>query len=259
MRSLEKGSDLALATRDEWFDSPLRRSILRVGKRLRPFINRILVRYSLVDDRAVFDPSSFSWTSELEANWEAIRREAEAILADGDQIPPLRRISPDHGRIAPSDHWKSFFLYGYGLRSARNCQRCPQTARLIERVPALQSAFFSIMTPGTHLMKHKGPTKGLMTCHLGLMVPRQRDNCLIEIDGVNYHWREGKTLVFDDTYKHEVWNDTAEERVVLLIHFLRPLRFPGNLVRWLFLTAIKLSPFVRDAHRKQRQWEDQFA
>jgi beta-hydroxylase len=114
------------------------------------------------------------------------------------------------------------------------------------------------MMPGTHLARHKGPTKGLMTCHLGLIIPRQSERCRIDIAGIEHHWAEGKTLIFDDTYKHEVWNDADSDRVVLLIHFLRPLRFPGNLVRWLFLTAIKLSPFVRDAHRKQREWEEQY-
>src|ERR1700730_11636190 len=30
-------------------------------------------------------------------------------------------------------------------------------------------------------------------------------------------WKEGRALVFDDTFEHEVWNDSARERVVLFI------------------------------------------
>jgi beta-hydroxylase len=257
MQQGEVEGNLRPATDDEWINSRRRRVILKTGKKLRPFVNRVLARYSRVGDRPVFDSSVFAWTRELEANWELIRREAEQVLDLRDRIPPLRLISPDHARIAGSDHWKSFFLYGYGLSCDNNRARCPETTRVIEKIPNLQSAFFSIMTPGTHLKRHRGPTKGLMTCHLGLILPRQPEKCLIEIHRKKYYWSEGKTLVFDDTFKHEVWNQTDEDRVVLLIHFLRPLRFPGNLVRWLFLTAIKLSPFVRDARRKQREWDAQ--
>ena len=68
-------------------------------------------------------------------------------------------------------------------------------------------------------------------------------------------WEPGKTLVFDDTYRHEVWNDTAEDRVILLVQFSRPLRFPGNLFANFFLWLVRISPFVQDAKRAVVEWE----
>ena len=62
------------------------------------------------------------------------------FLSDKSALPPLRLISPDHSRIAIDDRWKSFILWGYGLRSEENCARCPETARLLERVPGLMTA-----------------------------------------------------------------------------------------------------------------------
>jgi aspartyl/asparaginyl beta-hydroxylase (cupin superfamily) len=35
-------------------------------------------------------------------------------------------------------------------------------------------------------------------------------------------WQEGKCLVFDDSFEHEVWNKSDSERVVLLIQFWHP-------------------------------------
>ena len=35
-------------------------------------------------------------------------------------------------------------------------------------------------------------------------------------------WREGKCLVFDDSFEHEVVNDTDMSRIVLLIRFWHP-------------------------------------
>ena len=65
---------------------------------------------------------------------------------------------------------------------------------------------------------------------------------------------EGRSFLFDDTYKHEVHNRSDEERVVLLIHVRRPVRFPGSLVSRGFLGAIKRSPFIQDALQNQEEW-----
>ena len=48
----------------------------------------------------------------------------------------------------------------------------------------------------------------------------------IKVGGQVAHWPEGKSLVFDDTFEHEAWNDTDETRVVLFVDVIRPLRQP---------------------------------
>jgi aspartate beta-hydroxylase len=35
-------------------------------------------------------------------------------------------------------------------------------------------------------------------------------------------WEEGKCIVFDDAYEHEVWNLTDSERVLILLDFWHP-------------------------------------
>jgi aspartyl/asparaginyl beta-hydroxylase (cupin superfamily) len=35
-------------------------------------------------------------------------------------------------------------------------------------------------------------------------------------------WEAGKLLVFDDSIEHEAWNDSAEDRVVLIFDIWRP-------------------------------------
>jgi beta-hydroxylase len=72
------------------------------------------------------------------------------------------------------------------------------------------------------------------------------------------HWEEGKSLIFDDTFNHEVWNDTDETRVVLFVDVLRPLPFPDSLINRLIVKAIGYSPFVLDAKRNQEAWEQGF-
>jgi beta-hydroxylase len=236
-----------------------RRWILRAGKKSRAPFNRILARYSEVGDPPVFDPATFPWIAELEKSWRVIQKEAEQVLARREELPPLRLISPDHERIAGGDEWKSYLLYGYGYRAEANCHRCPETVRLLEQVPGLLTAFFSVMTPGTHLAPHKGVTKAMITCHLPLIVPEKRELCRLQLEEVGHSWREGESFVFDDTYRHEVWNRSDEDRVVLLLHFRRPVRFAGSLVGRLFLGAVRRSPFIRDARRNQAEWDRRIA
>lgn len=211
------------------FRSVRRAAILRLGKDSRPLIDGILKHYSTIEDAGFPDPANFAWIPGLEARTDAIRKELEAVLVDPDRLPPLKQISPDHNRIAKKQ-WKAFFLYGYGHRAELGCRLCPETARAVEQIPNLESAFFSILLPGMHIRKHRGPTKSLLVCHLGVKIPANREKCVIRVDDEIRPWEQGKVLVLDDTHEHEVWNDTDEIRVVLLIHVRRPMRFPGSLV-----------------------------
>jgi aspartyl/asparaginyl beta-hydroxylase (cupin superfamily) len=68
-------------------------------------------------------------------------------------------------------------------------------------------------------------------------------------------WEEGRIVVFDDMCPHEVWNDTDEDRVILMLHLKRPLRFPGFSLRDLLFAALRASPFVRDGLRNLERWE----
>ena len=68
----------------------------------------------------------------------------------------------------------------------------------------------------------------------------------MQVGDENMVWEEGKVFVFDDMFDHEVWNDTGEDRVVLLLHLKRPLRFPGTVLRDLFFAGLRASPFVKD-------------
>jgi beta-hydroxylase len=95
--------------------------------------------------------------------------------------------------------------------------------------------------------------------HLGLIVPREAEACRIRVGEDIRHWEAGKSMIFDDTFNHEVWNDTDEMRVVLFVDVLRPLPFPYAAINSLIVKAIGLSPFVLDAKRNQEAWEARYS
>ncbi|MBN8806860.1 MAG: aspartyl/asparaginyl beta-hydroxylase domain-containing protein [Sphingomonas sp.] len=226
--------------------------IIRYGKHFRGFFDRLIAGSSLVSNEPVLDVRDFPWTQALRDNWQAIRDEAIAV-ALGRNSPSLASVSPDHRAIAPIDMWRSFFLWGYGYSVEENLARCPVTSATVAEIPDLNSAFFSILAPGTHIPPHRGVTKGLITCHLGLIVPRDGD-VRMRIDDRIVRWAEGETLVFDDTYDHEVWNDAASIRVVLLIQIKRPLRNPGRWIAETFLNIVRRSAFVQEARDNVTAW-----
>ena len=230
--------------------------IFRIGKKLRHKVSAVIARSSKVGDAPVYDTRLFPWIAELERQWPAIRDELRAVLDLQEAIPPLADISPDHRRIAPPGKWKSFFLHGYGYRLEENLRRCPETAAAVAKIPGLNSAFFSILAPGAHIPRHRGVTKAILTAHLGLVVPGAGDRCRMQVAQTVVQWREGETLVFDDTFHHEVWNDTDQLRAILLIQFRRPVGLIGRIVGGLFLYGIKRSRFVQDARAELGQWEN---
>ncbi|GAA3253378.1 hypothetical protein GCM10020258_10510 [Sphingomonas yabuuchiae] len=111
----------------------------------------------------------------------------------------------------------------------RDGDRCPVATAALAEVPGLHDAAFALLAPGAHVEMRRGATKGLLTCHLGLAVPRDGGARMRVRDRI-VRWAEGETLIFDDSYPHELWNEAEAARIVLRLRFARPLRQPGQAV-----------------------------
>lgn len=222
-------------------------------------LEKLIAGTSKVENTPFFSSDRFPWAKTLEENHLFIKEELEGILGHLEQIPSFQQISKDQISITRDDKWKTYFLYGFGYKAEQNCARCPLTTRLIEEVPGMKTAFFSILAPGKHIPEHRGLYKGFIRYHLGVKIPVPNEQCGIKVAGEIRHWEEGKSLIFDDTYLHEAWNDSGELRVVLFMDILRPLKFPGNLLNDAILSLIKRSAFIQDAKKNQETWEKQYS
>jgi len=163
------------------------------------------------------DPAQFPFVEMLERNWRVIHGEM-AALREGDFMAwPERSIYGETG-------WRTFGLYAFGQKQRRGCALCPQTARLVRRIPGITMAGFSRLAPGARITPHRGYegySGFVLRCHLGLEVP---EGCAIRVGGETREWQAGKCLVFDDSYEHEAWNRGPHTRTVLLIDFRNPFR-----------------------------------
>jgi len=122
----------------------------------------------------------------------------------------------------------------------------------------MTTAMCSILSPHKHIPAHGGPYKGVLRYHLALIVPSPDGKARIRVGDDIRPWVEGKSLVFDDTWEHEAWNDTEGTRVVLFVDFKRPLRGFARAVNELVLKLIYYSPFVQDAKARHNAWEKRF-
>lgn len=232
----------------------LRRTLIKSGKHLLRRVGQFQSRHSLVGTTPVLDNNEFAWTSQLQAAFPDIRRELDEVLVHPEEIPAFHQLSPDQSRISKGDNWKTFAFYIFGQRVSDNCAQCPDTAAVLDALPNLQNAFFSILAPHYHIPPHKGPTRALIRCHLGLRVPAERQQCWLRVDDQICHWQEGEVLVFDDTYEHEVYNNSDEVRVVLFLDFDRPMDAIGRMVNRTLMAVLRTSAYVKDPLANLARW-----
>lgn len=216
-------------------------------KLLKGLRSQLENRIHALEPRAVLPNELFPWHTELEAAASHIRREAEQILPKLDRVVNFDQVLPSQRALYQGELWKSYFLVARGEPIPLHAEQCPATLQALNSVPNLINAFFSILKPGTVIPPHRGPYAGLMRYHLGLIVPT--GDVRIRVDQTICQWQEGKSLFFDDSFEHEVWNRTSETRVILFVDFARPL--PGILghLNQAMLEVFKLTPAAREAHQ----------
>ncbi|HEX6928760.1 MAG TPA: aspartyl/asparaginyl beta-hydroxylase domain-containing protein [Gammaproteobacteria bacterium] len=179
----------------------------------------------------------------IREQWQAIRDEAIRLHEQRQFELTVRPDSPAHYDIGFRTFfkhgWSKFYLkwYGYTYASARTL--CPDTVAIIEGIPSVNAAMFSLLPPGAQLTRHADPMACSLRYHLGLATPNS-DNCFINVDGVAYSWRDGTAFMFDETYPHFARNDSDQYRLILMCDIDRPLRLPGRIVNFFYKQLAKL-------------------
>lgn len=188
------------------------------------------------------DKNIFKYSKVLEDNWKNIYDE---FSKQRDKIRANNILSHFHptGGDEFFKDWTIYPLKSYNQSIDEMQKIFPYTSKLINDCTDITTAFFSILKPHKHIPPHKGPTKSILRYHLTLKTPKDNKNCYIIVGGEKYHWVEGEGILFDETFLHEVYNDTDEERVVLFIDVKRPMdTIIGELLRDMVINIIKHSP-----------------
>ncbi|XP_026512784.1 aspartate beta-hydroxylase domain-containing protein 2 [Terrapene carolina triunguis] len=128
----------------------------------------------------------------------------------------------------PSGEWFTFYLVNQGTCVPKNCRKCPRTYRLLGSLRTcignnvFGNACISVLTPGTVIGEHYGPTNIRIRCHLGLKTP---SNCELVVGGEPQCWAEGRCLLFDDSFLHTAFHEGPPEegpRVIFMVDLWHP-------------------------------------
>jgi aspartyl/asparaginyl beta-hydroxylase (cupin superfamily) len=188
----------------------------------------------------------------LEDNWLVIKDEIEEIIKKTSSLPKFHEVDDGQEYISANDgiSWNMFNIKTYGFWHKENIKLCPRTVELLKPYKNVSSIYFSILSPGKHIPPHNGPYKGIFRYQLAISVPKD-GKCQLFVDNKPYSWTEGKSVIFDDTFVHEVKNETKEKRIALLLDVRRD-DFPFFLMiyDYIFFKIIQLLVIINKTMQK---------
>jgi aspartate beta-hydroxylase len=195
---------------------------MRVGDGLRWIYDRRIEAPAVLNSE-----TSFPGGADFVSRWQDLRNEALTVATAMDRIPRFHEIMRQQADISANDgrDWRMHVMKVYGAEVRANLERSPVMASLLSDHPEVVSATYSFLAPGKHIPLHRGPFRGILRFLLALSMPRNTDGDLgatLWVDGAPYRLADGESLLWDDTYPHEVLNATDGVRVALLLDVRRP-------------------------------------
>ncbi len=180
-----------------------------------------------IEGSSVLDvATNFPSAAKFSCAWQSIRDEARAVAGQMHRVPRFHEIMREQTSISANDmrDWRMFILKAYGAEFPRNMAVCPTLAALVTASPDVLSASISFLAPGKHIPEHRGPFRGVLRFYLVLSMPLAADGrpaAVLKIAGSEHRLADGEYLLWDDTFPHEVTNDSNEVRTVLLLDVWR--------------------------------------
>ena len=237
------------------------RAILRVASFLLKVRQRLYYRAASGENRPVFHDVDAVCPAlrRIDQNFAVIRSELDQILGERHRFPLYHEA--DEKQVGISDtgrDWRVFFLVvTHPDVDLSNAKLCPRTAEILRGIPEVQLAFFSILEPKKSVPAHHGPSFCILRYHTAFKVP-ERNPPSIRVKDQRYTWKEGESVLFDDSWEHEVYNESDGARVVLIVDVRRPapwyLHAFGEVGLWLNELAFSKSHWASlDERLRARQ------
>ena len=181
--------------------------------------------------RPFYPNEELPWVKEVEAATDAIEAELSAFLATRAQaFAPyihggleLPGQTPD--TLRDHDNWTAAFLIRDGVEDSECSAACPTVSALMDTLPLTAikgfspSVLFSKLRPGARIDPHTGLLNCRLICHLPLVVPA---GCGLRVGDDRRDVVRGEVWAFDDSINHEAWNNSADDRIVLIFDVWHP-------------------------------------
>lgn len=166
-----------------------------------------------------YSSSDFPAIRELEQHWTIIRDEVLGSVT-ADELSHIKNINPPY--LSHPDAWKNIYFYNFGWKNHVNCARFPRTHELLKMIPGFIFGGITVLNPHSRVLPHNGETNTTIRCHLGLKIPAGLPTCGVRVGTEEQEWREGGVMMFSDAHYHTTWNESDQQRFVLVFDVLRP-------------------------------------
>jgi beta-hydroxylase len=177
-------------------------------------LNFLFTFFATGRQTAVFAAQSVPGLDKLKDNYPLIRQEAKVLLDTGVFQRPPATDEPGYNTFEKGG-WRMYPLKWYTKECGGTAvNMCPRTCAVLDSIPSIRSAMFTVLPPGARLGRHHDPIASSLRYHLGLLTPNS-PKCSLTLDGVEYPWLDGEELLFDQTYLHSAVNHTDSIRVIL--------------------------------------------
>lgn len=162
----------------------------------------------------------FEWIKPLEDSTEIIKAELDKVLEISESFKGDSKYMNTMGV-----GWQAIRLQRMGEWNEINSSLFPKTVRIIRglNIPlAIRGVMFAKQRPKSGVAPHSDGRNFILTAHLGVKIPKDNKNVWIKVGSIEQKWNNGKILVFDTSFTHETFNDSEEDRYVLIIDFWHP-------------------------------------
>ena len=167
-----------------------------------------------------YDYEDFDWLKTVEKNAENITREFMEN-ANPEDAPNVLDLDKNLIELTNDDGWKAILLCTHKGLIESNEKKYPKTIETISKLPNLVSAAFSILKPYKNLSLHRGPYSGILFVHLGVVIPNPNSEITFIVNSEKRHWQQGKAFAFEDSFLHQVINNSDQYRTILLLEIVR--------------------------------------
>jgi aspartate beta-hydroxylase/beta-hydroxylase len=200
--------------------------LIRLRGRAFRGLNGLFFRHVGGANRPVFFDVEATYPAlrRIDENYDVIRAELMPLLPQLDRIPRYHDVDEVQRPISEGPrNWRTLFAYVYRANDVIDQQGlCPRTSQILREIPGVILGFFSILDAGKSVPAHNGGYLGHLRYHTAFVVPKNSPP-KIRIKDKVYEWKERESVLFDDSWNHEVYNESDGVRVVLIVDVLRPM------------------------------------
>ena len=162
-----------------------------------------------------YDTHKYPFIAKLEAGCSDITEELQYNLRERRHL-----FTEEQENLHVGGDWTELRIKSSGYGFTKSTEYFPKTMKHIRSCgQEFTSIKFSAIQPGTHIRTHTGPSNERLRIHLTIM---HTGGARIRV-GTEWHtWEEGKAIMFDDSWEHEVIHTGKDIRVVLIMDIWHP-------------------------------------